>query len=362
MMDVDDHVGSDNAAANTGQAAITAPPAVLAASPPLQPPPPLPPPPQLPLPLPPLLPPLLPRPPEASSSVDTGGALSAPPGPPNYPHAAAVLVPRVSGGIPASALTPRPKLVVRSLASARPSSSDGRKGRGKGFSKEEVTRILDCVAEVLPTGGNDWKKVEVLYNHRRPPSVNLRDAYALKRKFRSLRSARGLPRTAAPPDDVRRARAIDQLIAERIGERLARLAAAGAGGTGEGGEGVGAGGGGGADDDDDVDDDDAHAAGLDVDPSDSSDGDDAADEDTDFRAADDADGDTGVYSGGGGGGGGGSSETHGDAEGSGGRERAGNGIGVAAGDIGHGMASEGLMATSASGSGPGDLGFRRKRP
>ncbi|KAJ6453365.1 hypothetical protein C8R45DRAFT_633831 [Mycena sanguinolenta] len=97
------------------------------------------------------------------------------------------------------------------------------RGRPKGstnFNGRDVNKLLDLAEALLPLAGNGWKKLTKDHNtwadkHDRP----LRDAKSLEAKFKQLVKTR---KPTGDPDcspEVKRAKAIDRKISERVGTR-----------------------------------------------------------------------------------------------------------------------------------------------
>lgn len=90
-------------------------------------------------------------------------------------------------------------------------------GRGKKWTTDEVSRLLDFVEKFLPAGQNQWATLCAAYNKDRPHWCSDRDVDALSWKFKSLRKV-GKP-TGNPtcPPDVVRAKRLFRAIENNMG-------------------------------------------------------------------------------------------------------------------------------------------------
>ena len=84
--------------------------------------------------------------------------------------------------------------------------------RGKHWTEEETTRLLDIVQDLLPLGVNDWMNVCNLYNFNRPVLFPARDLDSLRSKFKTLRNVRKSTGDPTIPINVKRAKQIQKQL------------------------------------------------------------------------------------------------------------------------------------------------------
>ena len=64
---------------------------------------------------------------------------------------------------------PNPKIKAKGKkVSAGDGGGEGKRKRGDGFSRDEIDYMLDCIAELLPIGMDEWELVERKHNQRFP--------------------------------------------------------------------------------------------------------------------------------------------------------------------------------------------------
>ncbi|KAJ7189534.1 hypothetical protein B0H12DRAFT_792765 [Mycena haematopus] len=103
---------------------------------------------------------------------------------------------------------------------SEPVAKRGRPQGSANYSKEDVRKMFDLIAELLPVGQKGWKEIERRYNKwakqngraERPPK-------ALENKYKQYLRQKKPTGSASCPPEVKRAHEIEDLINQRVGTR-----------------------------------------------------------------------------------------------------------------------------------------------